>query len=411
MWRLKLPLVLIFIFTVYSFLMAQGITPDPSQVYRFIKISSNENATDTRWIEIWERRDGQDREWIMIDSESDPVTGIESTCYYALAIGGGVPLYLVDDEVLPTGNAQELFEEMENRRLVDNAENYVTNLDCETKQDAVINGVESSLCTFEGDAFGLFLVRPPATATGELWIASDGDYVVEYNFSAQGPLTTVNHLYEFIPPANSFSIEPLQVDSMLCFDNSFPTPEDTQLLTGNTTFSAYASPLRIDELQTFYDLELVPEWEVGGAIPRGGRVFNKTLEDGTQCTLSLRFGEGQNDMTTIAASVFPQSVNVESLELPDDFSSPVVVQSVYSLPVISFTGTVTEAVTNFTSDYANQGWSLREDLTDIRDDSAFIVLTQDGQEMYITINTISEERSSVLIQTRAGICGPTFQVP
>ncbi|GAB5492813.1 MAG: hypothetical protein Phog2KO_30280 [Phototrophicaceae bacterium] len=408
---LRIPLILILMFSMYSLLMAQGITPDPSQVYRFIKISSNENATDTRWIEIWERRDGQDREWVMIDSESDPISGIESTCYYALAIGGGVPLYLVDDEVLPTGNAQELFDEIENRRLVDNAENYVTNLDCASEQSDTINGIQSDLCTFEEDAFGLFLVRPPATATGDLWLASDGDYVVDYDFRAQGPLTTVEHRYDFIPPDNNFAIEPQQVDSMLCFDNSFPVPDDTQLLTGNTTFSAYASPLRMDELQTFYDLELIPDWEAGGATPGGGRVFRRTLDSGTQCTLSLRFGDGQNDTTTIAASVFPESVNVESLELPDDFSSPVVVQSVYSLPVISFLGTVTDAVSNFTSDYETQGWSLRDDLTDIRDESAFIVLTQDEQEMYITINNTTKERSSVLIQTRAGICGPTFDMP
>lgn len=412
-WLLVL-LVFGFIWTVF----AQDMTPDPAQIYRFIHFSSSERAGDVRWIEIWERRDNArgDREWIMVDN-SGTVAGVESTCYYALAIGGGTPLYMKDGELQPVSTAQELFDTIDNRRLADNSQFYATSLDCEAQGTATVNGIAAEQCTFENeDASGVFLIKPPATAHGELWRAVNGRYPVSYQFAADGSNGSVDHRYEFVPPLDNFEIRQPAQTAMMCFESGFPYPQAATPLTGNLTYTAYESQLSQAELERFYDLELVPDWEVRDASPNSGRIYRQTLANGNQCTLQLRFSAGRNNSTIVSASVFAETPNIS---LPETLTTPIVVQSMYSLPVIPFTGTVSEAAAIFTNDYQAQGWTLREDLTDIRtaDDvppeehSAFIVLAQDDQETYITIDALSPTNSQVFIQTRAGLCATPFTAP
>jgi hypothetical protein len=410
-------LVLLFFVCIWA-VFAQDNTPDPAQIYRFIHFSSSERAGDVRWIEIWERRDAArgDREWLMVDS-GGTLAGVESTCYYALAIGGGTPLYMKDGELQPVGTAQELFDTIENRRLADNSQFFATSLDCAAQGTATINGIAAEQCTFENeDAGGVFLIKPPATAQGELWRAVEGRYPVSYQFSADGSNGSVDHRYEFVPPPANFEIRQPVQSEMMCFESGLPYPDDATPLTGNLTYAAYESPLSQAELERFYDLELVPDWEIGAASPNGGRIYRQALAEGNQCTLQLRFSAGRNNSTIVAASVFAETPNIA---LPEVLNSPIVVQSMYSLPVIPFTGTVSEAAAIFTGDYQAQGWTLREDLTDIRtgDDipveahSAFIVLAQDDQETYITIDALDATNSNVFIQTRAGLCATPFEMP
>lgn len=390
--------------------LAQAGLPDPSQIYRFIKISNTERAGDVRWIEIWEQNDGSDFELTMLDSEGT-LMGMASSCHYVLALGNSTPLYLVDDERIPVPDAATLRQEIENRRLVVNVNNFVQGLECVVEEQVIINGVQAERCTVENDAFGLFLVRPPATAEGNLWVASNDGYPVRYDFSAAGQRDIVAHRYELLQPAASFAIVPQQVDEMVCFDGLFPAPNGATLLNGGLNFSIYESGLRVDELETFYDLALAPDWQSVSTLNDGGRLYRRTLADGATCTLSLRYSEGRDSTRLVAASVFPETLNPDSLNLPDDFQSPVVVQNVYSFAPIVLDGTVPEVVNFFIGDYQSQGWSARDELTDVREDSAFVVLAQGEQEEWLTFDALADNRVSVTRQTRAGVCGPTFDVP
>lgn len=410
MFRFRLLLIALIVFVAISLAVGQDIIPNPAQIYRFIHFSSDERAGDVRWIEIWERRDDQvgDREWIMVDS-SGSMSGVESTCYYALAIGGGTPLYMEDGELQSVSSAQELFDTIENRRLADNSQFYVAARECTPQDTQNLNGIQSERCTFENeDASGVFLIKSPATSQGELWRAVDGHYPVSYQFVADGSNGTVAHRYEFIPPPADFHIRQPNQTSMMCFDRAFLYPSDSTVLTSNLTYTAFESDLRQEELERFYDLELVPDWEIGNGSSGSERIYQYTLENDNQCTLQIRFNQGRDNKTLVVASVFAKTPNIA---LPDDLSRPIVVQSMYSLPIIPFTGTVNQAVSVFTNDYQAQGWVLRDDLTDIRDDSAFIVLAQDDQETYITIDALTSDRTSVLIQTRAGLCATPFEIP
>ena len=65
--------------------------------------------------------------------------------------------------------------------------------------------------------------------------------------------------------------------------------------------------------------------------------------------------------------------------------------------------------------YVDEGWIPRPELTDIRIDvddpaqqSAFLVFTQDEQELYLTIDATPNGNATIATQIRAGLCGPTF---
>jgi hypothetical protein len=241
---------------------------------------------------------------------------------------------------------------------------------------------------------------------------------VRYEFEAQGSDGGAAHSYAFVPPGDDFRIEPPQSASMLCFEEGLPVPEDTLLINANLRFAAYESPLPVSDLQTHFDLELVPAWENVDNTVGGGRVYRRMLDDNTQCTLSLRFGVGRDGATTIAANVLTSLINPDDLAVTDDLASPVVVQSLYTLSSVPYSGQVSEAVSALETQYVAEGWQPRPELTDIRLDaedpaahSAFMVFTQDEQELYLTIDSRPDGTALVSTQIRAGLCGPTFDVP
>lgn len=360
-----------------------------------------------RWIEIWESRAATDRRWVMIDAQGQ-ADEVEYSCYHTLAIGSGAPIYIKDDQLIPVQDAQQLFSEIQNHNLVDQSELYVSGRECAVQDADVINGVEAQKCTFENqDAANLFLIKPPATSIGELWTAAEGGYSVRYRFSAQGTNGTVEHRYEAVQPPTNFSISLPTSAHLTCFEGDFPIPDGGVTLASGLNFATIESDSDTQTLQRFYDEKLFPAWESAGNSPTGGRLYSRMLDNGTECRVNLNFGRGRDDKTLISADVYPQSVNVESFQLPNDLASPVVIQAAKANFLIA--GGVQNALDELVPDFEESGWVVREELSDVREDSAFVTLKNDAEntEMHIIVDRMGTN-ARVNIQTRDPFCGPRF---
>lgn len=388
--------------------------PDPVQIYRTIKFTSDERAGDVRWIEIWEtqNRAQGDRQWVMIDLQGSEA-GIEESCYHAVALGGGAPIFFENGELVPVDNAETLFNEIENRRLVDQSLLYVSgfveNFDSiEVLGEEMVAGIPSERRELvDQDAANLFLIKPPATSVAELWTAIDGSFVTQYTFTADGSSGDVSHTYQLIPGGD---IQPPREVNLQCFSEGFPLPEDTEpLVTGNLVHGSFRSEQPIGELQRFYSEVLVPEWEALGNTPTGGRVFSRTLENESICRLGLEFQDNPSGGSVMTVRVIPEFVTEENISnMTDEFVSPVVILNAnFSLTI---EGTVQEVVDGILPDFESDGWSLRPELTDLREESALLTINKDGLETHIIVDG-NGTNANVRIQQRDPVCGPTFDVP
>lgn len=402
-----------FIFFVFALTRAQQGPPDPSQLYRFIRISG-ERAGDVRWFEIWQTRDDRSSSfsWVMIAAEGTP-TGVEYMCHRALIQGGGAPLYVVDGEQIPVENAEQLAEQLADRRLVINSESYANSVDCKSETLEPVNGVPSISCEFEGeDASSLFNVKPPATSSGTLWRAADGDYLTRYIFEAQGELenqtSQVFHRYELVQPTSANIIDAPLTTNLSCFNGDVPLPENTRPLFANTlTHAAFETERTVDQVRQFFDEALIPTWESIGNTADGDREYSRVLENGTLCNMSIGYRE-INNTTNFVIQVYPVLVNPGSLQLTEDLTSPIVIQSASTLD-FTVEGGIDAALDEVLPDYAAEGWQQRNDLTIRRDDSAFVTLEKDMSELHVIVDERGE-RSSVIVQQRDPVCGPTFEV-
>ena len=396
----------------FGLVSAQAL-PDPVQIYRTIQFTSDARAGDVRWIEIWETQDNAsgDRQWVMVDLQGKP-DGIESTCYHAVAIGGGSPVYFVDGELTPVDSAQTMFDEIENRRLVDQSllyvENTVDNFDSiEVVGQETIAGIPSEQRTLtDTDASNLFLIKPPATSTANLWTAANGGYVTRYEFTADGSTGDVSHTYRLQPGGE---IQPPTEVNMQCFEGGFPLPEGTEpLVTGNLTHGSFTSTRTPDQLKQDYEELLLGEWEPTGNTPRGGRIYQRTLANGSICRLGLEFQKNGSG-AVMTARVVPDFVSAETFADLPDMSSPVVIQTASNLTV-SVAGDVETALAQVLPDLENDGWVRRPELTDIRADSALVTVSKDGVDTHVIVD-YDGANSSVRVQQREPVCGPTFVVP
>jgi hypothetical protein len=405
--------IILLVFSIYSVALSQDSIPDPVRIYRSIELKSDTRAGDIRWIEIWETQDQRlgDREWVMIDLQGGQ-NGIDETCHHAIKQGSGAPIYLVNGDLVPIDSAETLFSEIENRRLVDQGliyvEEYSDNFDEITDLgEEEVNGVLSrKRRLFDEDATNLFLVLPPATSTALLWTAIDGDFVTRYLFEATGSTGSVSHRYELLPGG---AVVVDEKPELQCFDGGFPTPNlSTSHLSGNLTYQSYASELSTQELQLFYDEALTPMWEPSPFSGVVNRFYTREFEDGTVCNLGIRFEEG-NDRTIFTASAVPTVVGEDAFsQITDDLASPIFIQSASNV-TFSIEGTVQEAIEQVLPDFEDDGWILRDQLTDIRDDSAFITVRNGLTETHITVDRIGEN-AVVRLQQREPVCGPTFPV-
>lgn len=412
----RIPLTLLVIIFVGLVTSQSTDLPDPVQIYRYIKVTSDERAGDVRWIEIWEtqNRAQNDRQWVMIDLEGNADGGITSTCYHALALGSGSPVYFVNDQLVPVANAQQMLDEIANRRLVDQSllyvEEFVENFDSiAVLGEETVAGIPSQRRELvDQDATNLFLIKPPATSTAQLWTAVDGDYVTRYEFTADGSTGDVTHVYRL---QEGGSIEPPSEVNMQCFDGPFPQDEGMQpLVEGNLTHSSFRSDASIDDLRGFYDEELTPAWESAGNTPQGGRVYTRSMDNGSVCRLGLQFQSDPSGGTVMTARVIPEAVSEETFsDITAEFTSPVVVQTASNF-AFSFAGTVQDAVESVVIDLEADGWVRRPELTDIRETSALVTLTKDSVDTHVIIDG-NGINANIRIQQREPVCGPTFAVP
>ncbi|MBN1454071.1 MAG: hypothetical protein JW963_23850 [Anaerolineales bacterium] len=403
---------LIMILLPVSTIAGQQNMPERVQIYRFIRFTSHERAGDIRWIEIWESHDDsrRARQVVMVDGMGGQ-QGVEVSCYYALAIGAGVPVYMADGERVPVDTADRLWDIFENKRLVAQSELFATETDCKAEGSENVNGIQTQHCSFENvDASTLFLIRPPATSRGELWTAADGGFPVRYEFEANGSDGDVFHRFEAIAPPDNFVIAPPHDVDLLCFDDGFPVPDTTIPLTGgNLTYAAFESDMNMDELERFYDRSLLPAWSSEGSDEQGARIYKHTLDSGNECQLHLRLTQRADARGTyLAASVYPSYVEAANLPSPQGFEEPVVVQSLTSA-TITIDGDVETALAEYIPSLEGTGWVMREELTDIREDSAFVTLARDNYEMHITVDG-RDGKTVLRLQTRVAVCGSTFTI-
>jgi hypothetical protein len=386
--------------------------PDPVQIYRTIKQTSDARAGDVRWIEIWETRDGNSRQWVMVDLQGTP-NGVESTCYHAVALGSGAPIYFVDDELVPVANVADLIETLANRRLLDQSllyvEGYVDQFDeVEIIGQMSVAGIDSEQRRLiDQDAANLFLIKPPATSTADLWTATDGGYVTRYRFTADGSQGDVVHTYDLLPGG---SIQPPSEVNMQCFPDGFPVaPQTAPLVTGSLTHSTFRSELTVDDLRDHYQEALTPAWEPIGNSPGGGRVFSQTLDSGSVCRLGLQFQPNPNGGTVMTARVNPDVVTEDTFASLPDYSSPVVIQTASNF-TFSVDGGVQAALDQVLPDLEADGWVQRPELTDVRENSAFVTLQQGNVDTHVIVDSTGAS-ATVRVQQRDPLCGPTFNVP
>jgi hypothetical protein len=373
--------------------------PAPYEVYRLIVIRDNDRAGDIEWLEVWERRDGQDTEWVMVEADSD-MTGITTRCHYLLAMGSGTPLYMIDGEAQAVDGALTVIAETQQRRLMVNSDVHIRDVACDSTEDGLINGIPAERCTFaDEDALNLFEMKPPATSQGDLWTALDGGYPLQYDFIAQGSTKSAEHTFSY--QTLTEQITPPTDVSLMCFEDDFPLPSDATLLNSTLTFLSYETPLSRDELNSFYATQL-DDWTIEDNRPNAGRVYETTLASGTTCQIQMRFGAGRDDNTIVATTVYPEDVNVENFRLPDTISEAIVVQDF--LRRDQFEGTVREVAQRLIDEQGDD-WTVRDDLTDIRDDSAFIAMSDGEQIAYITLDARSDGDTDGIIQTGTVGCG------
>lgn len=389
-------------------ILAQTNIPNPRQIHRLIVRRDNNDSSNIRWIEIWESQDDRNdaRQWVMIDAQSSS-QGVDYHCHNALAIGDGTPIYMVDGERQPVTNAQTLFDDIQNNNLSEQSVVFVDRAECSLSGEAMINGIPSSQCLFQNvDMTGLYLIKGNATSAGELWRANDGGYMVTYDFKAQGTDVSVSHYYSLFPRDSDFTIQAPTDVSLQCFEDGFPLPANTEILTTNSVYATFSSEQSIPALESFYDNTLRSDWTIDSSLT-DGHSYIKQIGDTGVCRLNLRLRPGTNNQSLIAAEVFPE--NIGEIQLPTDIASASVVQNAGTVS-FKVEMPLQDIITDLVNDLTQSNWVVRDDLTDKRENSAFITLADGNFEKHIIAES-KNDSTSVVIQDRSPICGPIFDHP
>jgi hypothetical protein len=294
--------------------------------------------------------------------------------------------------------------------LLDQSLNFASAAECQVAGTETINGVEALRCPLDEDAAGLFFVPPTAKAQGNLWKASTEDFVVRYEFEAQGSESRVYHRYDLLPVSSVSSASAPQ--NMLCFDGQFPAPEDTEYLVNTPTYVALITAQSVEYLVGYYNGKLQLPWSLvsENTVDRAMRECNyaRALDDQNRCRLRLRLMSHSQTDSMVIAEVFPSYVNPSLLPMPAGWETPVVV-SAYSAAA-ELEGSVAEVLTTLLPVLEDDKWTMRVALTDIREESAFVTLERDGYELYLVLDGYGDS-VSIRFQTRSATCGPTFEVP
>jgi hypothetical protein len=380
--------------------------------YRMIRITGDDSALNAEWYEIWEGYDPATRTRFatMIEAESDVSGNLDYTCYYAYGQGNRI-IYMVDGVVTPVGDvsADEFWQELENRNLFNNSAQFATSVnDCDATGSDTVNSIASDYCRFSDvDASTIIKVRTPATAMGELWTSQADNLPVRYQFAADGSTEDAFHDLDRLLTSNSNVFAPPSVIQLQCIDGEFPTPDGSTIITPpNLSAMSFDTPLSPSELRLFYDDALLDTWISSVATGSDVAAYFRETETGAICNLRMTFTEQNPGTTTVSVRV-TTDVELNEVPLPEGFPSPVVIQSAQS--GTRLTQSVGDTVTTYRTTFDEQGWMVREDLTDVRENSAFVAFERDTNVMFMTVRG-GEQSASMRLRTFDRVCGPTFAV-
>lgn len=422
---------------------AQMGTPPPETglYYRLLRIASDDKATDTRWIEMWERVDTENnrREVILLEARAG-ANGVEDSCQYVRVSPDEPALQLADGVRQPVFDAANVFNTLPNARVFGQYNQFVSFISaCGQTGSGTVNSVNAEQCGFEGvDASNLFLIRPPATANGARWAAPNGQ-PVSYRMEVDGDDSTVLSRYEYIPSQVNIASTSSQSElQMACMNIPLPLPEGSTLLAQNgDTYAVFDSSVSLPDLRAHHEDRLTSEeyqnpvvWRAEAIDDERQQSFVRSMPDGSQCRLEINYtptdGGGPTAYDITVRPGFTQAANLlagapaaeepaegeitEEAEATEEPETTAVTALSATNANATVPGGVQDALDLYLPRYIAEGWVLREDLTDQREDSAFVTLSRDNYEMHIMVEALVGS-SIVRIQTRTAACGPTFSPP
>lgn len=383
--------------------------PDTAQIYRFIHDQSKDDAGDVFWAEIWEQRQGSAISWVMSMGERIG-DELDLTCSRAIFVGDGTPIYTINGELQDLEAGDGLRRRLADARLISNSERFVRNndLQCVETDRVIVNGYEAERCRFEGqDASELFRLRGQATGSGTLWTTSEG-YIARYAYqaegTAQGSNNIVGHSYDLLPQ-QPFRIQFPDRVNLQCFPNaSFPLLNNARITTSTPTSATLLVQRPAVEMRDAYRQALTNAgWSAPQARSFYHETFGRDLPDGGSCSLSMRYQPSRDGSQTAISVEVGLEVDIETVDIPEGFAEPILVQNASYATL--FAGDVRAAADSLIAQRQARGYTLNQRLTDIRDDSAFVVLSDGVEVEYITVYPAGDGLSRASVQTDEACIG------
>ncbi len=408
---------IVFATVVYVPAEAQTAT-EPTRTYRLIRTLFDDTVTTMRWIELWENEDPTtgSRELVMVQANGSS-QGVDDTCSYVNLKPTDVPVYVVAGVRQQVTDANTAWTSLPNRNVLDSYRNFAATITCDAPTTETVNGVEAGKCSFtDVAANSLFLVRPPATASGERWLTTASSAPLKYTMTVDGSDSVVYSRYEVLTGGEGLA--PAADVRLMCFEEPFPVAPDLTLLTSDQQTGALFDTIApLPTIQQFYtatfqlDQYKTAGWVASGQPDEARQSFLRTYASGEQCRVDLLYTPASGvNAATVEVEILPDYM-LKRLQFAADNQGNISVASSATNAQILEAMNVPDAVAKYQPTFEAEGWTLRPDLTDIsRDDSAFVTLERDNYQLHIIVEG-TPGRSFVRIQTRTKACGPTFKVP
>jgi hypothetical protein len=171
-----------------------------------------------------------------------------------------------------------------------------------------VNNIDVLHYTFDERAFGPL---PPADSTGEMWVASDGGYLVRYlvstvgnaDYFGEGVEGTVTWDYELTDVNAPAAI--LLPDACAGASLEMPTPPDATEVVRTATTLSFTTASSVDDVSAFYEPELAAlGWQpVSDAVVfEGGTSQDFTRDDDRLSLLVTKGDSGTTVRFAIAAA-------------------------------------------------------------------------------------------------------------
>jgi hypothetical protein len=172
------------------------------------------------------------------------------------------------------------------------------------------NGIDVSHYTFDERAFGPL---PAADSTGEMWVASDGGYLVRYltstvgnaDYFGEGIEGTVTLDYELTDVNAPAAI--LLPDACAGASLEVPTPPDATDVVRTASTLTFTTASSTDDVTAFYESELAAlGWEpVSEAVVFEGGTSQDFTRDEKRLSLLITAGESATSVRFVIAAADP----------------------------------------------------------------------------------------------------------